>query len=287
MQDGRVSETLPPVDGPEITPADAAVRLLTPLRARYASWLQLEPDDVVQDRDEDPTAVRAMQMIIRMERDRPPSWHAALRLAASGAAAICLDPRLDTERDWAEAVADYAAGHIRKVTRRARGAPWAATAALPGLSLADNETELRVLRPGLVSELDKRVGKLQVGGTDAPIDDPPNGPVASTDLQVWVPPEPVMTLGKAMAQAGHAGMIAAALIAESDPEALGHWYRAGCPADVRRATTTIWQELVGAVGDPERGWHDAGLLAVRDAGFTEIAPGTITMIARRPRTGRP
>ena len=33
-------------------------------------------------------------------------------------------------------------------------------------------------------------------------------------LQVWLAPTPAMTLGKAMAQAGHAGMIAVALLAE-------------------------------------------------------------------------
>jgi peptidyl-tRNA hydrolase len=35
--------------------------------------------------------------------------------------------------------------------------------------------------------------------------------------------------------------------------------------------------------DPALAWRDERLLAVRDAGFTEVDPGTITVIARTPR----
>lgn len=239
-------------------------------------------DEVLDDRDEDPDQIRAMQLILRMERDRPPSWHAALRSAAAGAARVCLDPRVGTDPEWARAVAEYAAGHIRKVTRRGRGAPWSATADLPGVTLTDGGTEVRVLLPGLVSQLDKRVAKLQVGGTDAPIDEPPPGEPSSGVLRVWVPAEPVMTLGKTMAQAGHAGMIATALLSADAPDVLGVWAEAGCPADVRRADDQQWRHLRSALADPQRGWAEDRLLAVRDAGFTEIAPGTVTVIARAP-----
>lgn len=258
---------------------------LAPLRARYAYWLGLDADQVLDDRDEDPARIRAMQLILRMERDRTPSWHAAVRMAASGAARICLDPRVGTDPAWHAAVSAYAAGHIRKVTRRGRGAQWEATAALPGISLADGDIEIRVLLPGLVSELDKRVAKLQVGGTDAPIDEPPiTGPEAGA-LRVWLPGEPVMTLGKTMAQTGHAGMIAAALLTADDPTALRTWYAAGCPVDARRADQQTWHRLTSMIAEPASGWDDHGLLAVRDAGFTEIAAGTVTVIAAWPRPG--
>lgn len=271
-EDGGVSEAS----------AELVADPLAPLRARYAAWLGLDVDRVIDDREEDPERIRAMQLILRMERSAPPSWHAALRLAAGGAAQLCLDPRVSTDPVWNAAVADYADGHIRKVTRRARGAPWAATAELPGLTLADAGTEVRVLLPGLVSELDKRVAKLQVGGTDAPVDDEPAGEPAEDRLVVWVPAEPVMTLGKTMAQAGHAGMIAAALLVADAPAVLRDWQRAGCPVDVRRTTAEQWTGLLRAVADPGRAWRERRLLAVRDAGFTEIAPGTVTVIARAP-----
>lgn len=254
---------------------------LEPLRARYAHWMGLDHDQVLSDREEAESDIRAMQLVLRMEREAVPSWHKALELAASAAAAICLDPRAEPEGEWYDAISAYCAGHIRKVTRRARGAHWAAIDELAGLTFADDSTELRVLLPGKVTEIDKLISRLQVGGTDAPIDEPLVD--AGDDiLRLWVPPEPVMTLGKAMAQTGHAGMIAAALLAEDSQPALEIWAKAGCPTRVRRVDATHWATLVGQLRNPAHGWQQDRLLAVRDAGFTEIAPGTITVIAQAP-----
>src|SRR4051812_5454007 len=145
--------------------------VLEPLRARYAYWLGLDTDEVLVDRQEAAGDIRAMQLLLRLERDRPPSWHTALALAATGSAAICLDDRAEPGREWYQLVRDYCAGHIRKVTRRGRGAQWEATAELPGISLIRGDTQVRALVPGRVEELDKRVSKLQVGGTDVEPDD--------------------------------------------------------------------------------------------------------------------
>jgi len=262
---------------------------LAPLRERYAHWLALSSDEVERDREEAAADIRAMQLVLRMERQDPPSWHRAMRAAVIGAASICLDPRSQPGGDWFEAVRDYCFGHIRKVTRRARGAHWVAAQDLPGVTVEVAGTQLRVLVPGLVSELDPRISRLQVGGTDVPVDPEP-GPEAGADsgaagdavLRVWTPTEPVMTLGKAMAQAGHAGMIAAALLADTDQSALRRWARHGCPAVVRRSAPAPWAGLLAAVADERRGWAGDRLLAVRDAGFTEIAAGTVTAIAAAP-----
>lgn len=190
--------------------------VLRPVRQRYAAWLQLDDAAVVAERTDAPDQVRALQLVLRMERDATPSWHAALGLAASGCALLCLDPRAEPGGEWHEQIAAYCEVNIRKVTRRGRGAQWLATADLPGLTLGGGVTELRVLVPGAVEQLDKRVAKLQVGGTDLPIDDPvqtvvPDGPL----LTVLVSIETAMTAGKLIAQAGHAGMIGASLLAGS------------------------------------------------------------------------
>ncbi len=257
---------------------------LAPLRERYAHWLQLDAQQVLDDRDEAAQDIRAMQLVLRMERADPPSWHRALAAAATGAAAICVDERSEPGGPWHEAIRDYCRGHIRKVTRRARGAHWLAAQDLPGITVELDGTQVRVLVPGLVSDLDPRISRLQVGGTDVPVDEPPRT-IAEPDtgLAVVLAAGTSMTLGKAMAQAGHAGMIAVALLAGDDQAALEQWRSTGCVADARQATAVEWAGLTAELANEDQAWRSARLLAVRDAGFTEVAPGTVTVIARAPR----
>lgn len=263
--------------------------VLAPLADRYAYWLGLDEAQVRRDRQEAAEDIRAMQLVLRMERADPPSWHRAVALAAGAAAAICLDPRSEPGGQWHDAVAAYVRGHIRKVTRRARGAHWAAVQDLPGVAVADGGTQVRALVPGPVAELDPRVSRLQVGGTDVPPDEPPNGPApgpADRTLLLWVPAGLPMTVGKAMAQAGHAGMIAAALLlrdGSAGRERLAAWRAAGYPARVRRVDDVQWGELAAPLRADQAGaWTFRQLLAVRDAGFTEVEPGTVTVLARAP-----
>jgi peptidyl-tRNA hydrolase len=254
--------------------------VLGPLAARYHYWLSLDPREVTAEREEAAEDIRAMQLILRMERDQPPVWSSALMASCRAAAHLCLDPRSHEGGEWHDAIAQYVAGHIRKVTRRARTAHWDAILELPGETIDVNGTQVRALLPDLVVGLDKRVSRLQVGGTDVDIDLPAEPEAGTPDrgaLLLLVAEDVSMTTGKLMAQTGHAGMIAAALLAETDPSALVRWAGTKLPVSLRRLTAPAWQRAVAAAGS-EKGWDDR-LVAVRDAGFTEIDPGTITVVA--------
>jgi peptidyl-tRNA hydrolase len=125
------------------------------------------------------------------------------------------------------------------------------------------------------------VTRLQVGGTDVPADQP--GPPPDGVPVLWLAPQPVMTAGKVAAQVGHATMLLAALLGAQDrADALARWAADGYRCAVRTASDRQWARL-SDVRSPGRAWRDDGLLVVRDAGFTEVAPGTVTVAAQFPR----
>jgi peptidyl-tRNA hydrolase len=253
--------------------------LLAPLAARYASWLGMPVDATTDTADEDPASVRAMPLILRVERDAVPPRSALLEAAASAAVALCLDERSQPGGPWHSEVQLWLAGRIRKVTRRARGAHWIAVSNLPGVTVEHHGVQVRALVPWPVADTPRTVTRLQVGGTDVPPDDP--GPPPEGLPVLWLTPEPVMTTGKAAAQVGHAAMLLAALLAADGQAAeLDRWAADGYRCAVRPASVHQWTGL--AMGyRPDQAWRERGVVVVRDAGFTEVAPGTVTVAAQR------
>ena len=230
--------------------ADAPVLVLAPLAARYARRSAPVSDGVV----------RAMPVILRLERPPAPRTP-VLEAAAAAALAVCLDPRAQPGGEWHETVSVWVATQIRKIARRARGAHWAAVQELPGVTCEVDGAEARALLPGPVDDVPRVVSRLQIGGTELEPDDP--GPPSSGVPVIWVNADLKLSVGKAAAQVGHASMLYAA----------ARGLTAVPPFAVREAGGERWAQLCAAV---ERG----EAVAVRDAGFTEVAPGTITCIAR-------
>lgn len=255
---------------------------LAPLAARYARWLDLPADATADVIDEDPAAVRTMPLILRVERNAAPLRSALLEAAASAAVALCLDERSQPGGPWSCSVQAWVAGRIRKVARRARGAHWIAVLNLPGITVEHRGAQVRALVPWPVADTPKAVTRLQVGGTDVPPDDP--GPPPDGVPVFWLAPQPAMSTGKAAAQVGHASMLLAALLAADGRGAtLDRWAADGYPCAVRTASVPQWADL--AVGErPDRAWGERGILAVRDAGFTEVAPGTVTVLVSSVRS---
>jgi peptidyl-tRNA hydrolase len=248
--------------------------VLDPLGSRYAYCL---PDEDTSDTSaEDPAEVRAMPVILRIERAEPPGRTPLLEAAAAAALAVCLDERTKDGGEWAEPMHAWLDNRIRKVARRARGAHWEAVQDLPGVTVEVDGAQARALLPGRVADTPKEVARLQISGSELPPDEP--GPVPAGVPLLLLNPRVPMTVGKAAAQVGHATMILAALL---DDERLAGWAAQGYRTAVRTATAAHWKELHPG-DDPEGAWRRDGVIAVRDAGFTEVDPGTITVLGQYP-----
>ncbi|OQR63021.1 peptidyl-tRNA hydrolase [Streptomyces maremycinicus] len=216
-------------------------------------------------RDEAPQFV--LPLVVRIERADPPARTDALETAARAVLTLLADERALGDGEWAAAVRDWQDARIRKVVRRARGAEWRRAEALPGITVTGKAAEVRVFPPVPLDGWPKELAKLQVSGTD--LDDPePPVDLDPTAAVIWQNPEVGMSAGKAMAQVGHGAQLAWWELSDEERTA---WREAGFPLAVRTAEPRRWRELTRS-----------GLPLVRDAGFTEIAPGSCTVVADHP-----
>ncbi|MEU6354567.1 peptidyl-tRNA hydrolase [Streptomyces sp. NPDC047072] len=216
-------------------------------------------------RDEAPQYV--LPLVVRIERDAPPARTDALETAARAVLVMLSDGRALGDGEWAQVVREWQDARIRKVVRRARGAEWRRAEALDGITVTGKAAEVRVFPPVPLDGWPKELAKLQVSGTDLDDPEPPADADPSAPV-IWLNPGLDMSAGKAMAQVGHGAQLAWWELSEEERTA---WRDAGFPLTVRTADPARWPELTAS-----------GLPLVRDAGFTEIAPGSCTVVADHP-----
>lgn len=223
--------------------------------------------DAAEHTDPPDEAPWAMQLVVHVPKDAPPSRTAVCEAAARAVVALLHDPRAAAE--WEPAITRWTDGRIRKHVRRAtRPAAWDRAAALPGVTVEHDGARVRAFVPCPTDAVPRDVGRLQLTGTELP--DP--APVAHADpvpdgpLVVSLNTPEQMPAGKAAAAAGHAAQLAA-LAMPADRRA--RWAAAGFPVVVEHPDAGRWAALVASA--PVR---------VVDAGFTVVAPGTTTALAR-------
>ncbi|MEV0372214.1 peptidyl-tRNA hydrolase [Streptomyces sp. NPDC050636] len=217
------------------------------------------------DRDAAPQFV--LPLVARIEKAAPPARTDALETAARAVLVLLSDERAVGDGEWAGAVRDWQDARIRKVVRRARGAEWRRAEALPGITVRGESAEVRVFPPVPLDGWPKDLARLQVSGTE--LEDPRRPAEPGADHPVlWLNPDLEMSAGKEMAQAGHGAQLAWWELGEAERAA---WRAAGFPLAVRSAEREAWEALTRS-----------GLPVVRDAGFTEIAPGSCTVVADHP-----
>ena len=205
-----------------------------------------------------------LPLVVRVERAAPPHRTDALEAAALAVLTFLTDPRTEGEGEWAAAVTAWADARIRKVVRRARGAEWRRAEALDGITVTRDSAEVRVFPPVPLDGWPRDLARLQVSGTDLDDPEPPPAPAPGVPA-LWLNPTLELTAGKAMAQVGHAAQLGLAAL---DDATARTWAADGFPLAVRVAGRGHWARLL-----------ERDLPVVRDAGFTEVAPGSCTAVA--------
>lgn len=232
----------------------------------------------------------ALPLVVRLERATPPARTDALVAAARAVLELLADERASGDGEWAAAVRLWEERGIRKVVRRARGAEWRRAEALAELTVCEGTASVRVFPPVPLDGWPRDLARLQVSGTEltdpeaesesgsgpwkpGPEGSEPSAAAGGGTPVLWLNPGLEMSAGKAMAQAAHGAQLA---WWELPARERARWRDAGFALAVRTAPDDrTWAELV-----------ESGLPVVRDAGFTEIAPGSCTVVADHPALRR-
>ena len=199
-------------------------------------------------------------LVLVVHRPRAPA--PALDDVARGAVSATLELiELSDEREpWRERVQHWSP-RPRKVVLRARASRWEEVGRHEGVTSA-TAVEVRALVPARRSERPALLDRLQALTEPLELaEQPPDAPVT-----LLLAPGLELSSGKWAAQCAHAAQL---LLARLDEPCRRDWRRTGFAVAVRHADRERWE---GAVALPQAA-------VVRDAGLTEVAPGTATVCA--------
>jgi hypothetical protein len=154
-----------------------------------------------------------------------------------------------------------------KVTLRARGGQWPRALEEPHAIAGDPDGESVIaLPPRRRSERGELLEQMQAM-TSSLEPAPEEADPSAGGLIYMINPSLEMSSGKTLAQVAHAAVMAA------DTGELEGWVAAGCPGQVVAPPRSRFDELCESPDLAAR---------VVDAGLTEVAPGTVTVLALKP-----
>lgn len=208
--------------------------------------------------------VRAMPIILRVERHTPVHHQDALEASATAVAAL-----LGSEDAWHEghglhrAVAEWRSGRVRKVVRRARGSQWENAAGELGATATIGSASAHAAWPCEIEATPQAIHRLQVSGLEL------TGKlerIHGEDSGVLIVMNPAVhaSTGKLAAQAGHGSGL---LLEQMSASERARW----CAQDWRLRVLTSTEDEFGHLARK-------AAVVVHDAGFTEVPPGTLTCI---------
>ena len=203
-------------------------------------------------------------MAARVEKVDPPLMGDVFAAAARGVIMLLDDSRSLPGGEWHDEVSAWSGARIRKIMRRARASAWVRAQEVPGLTVVHGTAEVRIFVPGIVDEAPRDLSKLQI--QSGPLDEPEQvDTLAAVDdptLTIILNPAVEMSWGKRGAQVGHAAQRLWEQLERTDRL---DWNAANRPVRVHTPTHALWDELL-----PQSATQ------IRDGGFTEVAPGTLT-----------
>jgi peptidyl-tRNA hydrolase len=199
-------------------------------------------------------------------------------LAATASACVRCADRYEHDPRYAEQFAAWYAMAVRKVTLRANEREWHRLRDELDVALAApraNVQSVAALPPRRRSQREKLLIQMQAL-TGPPEELPPSAPPAGgIALPLVLNADAGMSTGKACAQGAHASLHAARSPLARSPflrPAFESWREAGRPVRVRLASQAAFDALASL----------PSASVIRDAGFTELAPGTATALALPP-----